>query len=188
MGLCCPKVIISTGMAASDSKYSSQVFLKIKRETDLSPLEVFDCTEITFSFRKTKHCNGKFHASLAQLECQKPLRMVCLVHQSTSLAAFSSAPTSSLVSTSQETPCMLAGDGGQRKEGWCLMVAEGAQPRALPLAQMTHAASLGLGTLSITSLCTTAGSAAPLGHCWPWLLALLTPLCPPSLGCDARQQ
>lgn len=165
MGLCCPKVIISTGMAASDSKYSSQVFLKIKRESDLSPLEVFDCTEITFSFRKTKHCNGKFHASLAQLECQKPLRVVCLVHQSASLAAFSSAPTSSLVSRSQGTPCMLAGGGGQRKEGWCLMVAEGAQPRALPPAQPTHAASLGLGALSIASLCITAGAAAPPGQC-----------------------
>lgn len=102
MGLCCPKVIVSTEMLAFDSKYSSQVFLKIKRETDLS-LEVFDCTEITFSFRKTKHCNGKFHASLAQLECQNPLRILCLVHQSTCLSSSSSTPTPSLVSGPQGT-------------------------------------------------------------------------------------
>lgn len=103
MGLCSPKVIISTERLAFDSKYSSQVFLKIKRETDLSPLEVFDCTEITFSFRKTKHCNGKFHASLAQLECQNPLCMLCLVHQSTCLSSSSSTPTPSLVSRPQGT-------------------------------------------------------------------------------------
>lgn len=101
MGLCCPKVIISTEIAASDSKYSSQVFLKIKRETDLSPLEVFDCAEVTFSFSKTKHCDGKFHASLAPLECQNPLCTVCLVYQNASSASSSSAPTSSLVSRSQ---------------------------------------------------------------------------------------
>lgn len=101
MELCCPKVIILTEITASDSKYSSQVFLKIKRETDVSPLEVFDCAEVTFSFSKTKHCNGKFHASLAQLECQKPLHMVCLVYQSASPASSSSAPTSSLLSRPQ---------------------------------------------------------------------------------------
>jgi len=100
VGLCCPKVIISTEITVSDSKYSSQVFLKIKRETDLSPLEVFDCTEVTFSSSKTKHCNGKFHASLVPLERQKPLCTVCFVYQNASSISSSSAPTPLLVSRS----------------------------------------------------------------------------------------
>lgn len=116
VGLCCPKVIISTEITPSDSKYSSQVFLKIKRETDLFPLEVFDCTEVTFSFSKTKLCNGKFHASLATLECQKPLVMVCLVYQSASAASSSLAPTSSICVQTPEPENEALG----RKWGWWL--------------------------------------------------------------------
>lgn len=68
--LCCPKVLISTKIPGSDSKCSSQVFLEIKRETDLSPLVIFYGPQVTFSVSKTKGCNGNFQASLAQFEGQ----------------------------------------------------------------------------------------------------------------------
>lgn len=97
VGLRGPKVVISTEITVADSKYSSQVFLKIKREADPSPLEGFGCAEVTFSLSKTKHCDGKFHASLAQLECQTSLCTACLVYQRANAASSSSAPPSSLV-------------------------------------------------------------------------------------------
>lgn len=71
-------MLISTKITGSDSKYSSQVFLKIKRETDLSTLEIFMAHKSHFPSAKQR----------AVMEISRPVwpslkvRLVCFVHQS----------------------------------------------------------------------------------------------------------
>lgn len=121
MGLCCPKVLISTKIAGSDSKYSSQVFLKIKRETDLSPLEIFYGPQVTFSLSKTKGCNGNFQASLAQFEGQ------------TGVFCPSESALPALHLLHHRCPDPEPGDEAEGREwGWCLPLLGFLTPKASP--------------------------------------------------------
>lgn len=102
-------------------KYSNQVFLKIKRETDLSPLVIFYGPQVTFSVSKTKGCNGNFQASLAQFEGQ------------TGVFCPSESALPALHFLHHQCPDPEPGDGAEGREwGWWLPLLGFLTPQTSP--------------------------------------------------------